>query len=485
MISALARTFRRHWLLTLLVLAGFVLRVVVQFAYQPALLYIDSFRYLSDLGVFFPGGINPVGYELLLLGPLLLVGDLGFVVGVQHLLGIALAIAVYVLLLRHGARRWIAALATGPVLLDAYQLQIEHNIMSDLLFQILLLAAIIVLTWWGAPGPKVAAIGGVLLAVSVLVRIVGLTLLVPAVVFVLLAAGMRPKDGWKPRLRAAGALAGAFLGVLFCYGMYHVLWTGVFALGGSTGSVVYGRTAVVAECEELDLTRAEEFVCPDEPVEQRKLNGIDYYIHYFHVSANVDQLPDDVDHVSAQGSLARKVLLNQPLDVIGGVLEDFFKGFAPTRTQSPGDVPLDRWHFQTSYPMYEAEWYVVEWVELYDDGELSVNPQLAGFLRVYQLNGGYTPGIALGGALAISVLALLGLGRASRSGLRAVCLLPAGLATTVLFTAAAMEFSWRYQLPGLVLLPLAGALGITAITGRRSPAPEPEDRAPLDSHVSP
>ncbi|GAB3297337.1 glycosyltransferase family 2 protein [Parasphingorhabdus pacifica] len=482
MISRLAQALRRHWLLALFILGGVVLRGVVHLAYQPALLYIDSFRYLSDLGVFFPGGINPIGYELLLLGPLLLVGDLGFVVMVQHGLGIALAIAIYVLLLRFGTRRWIAALAAAPVLLDAYQLQIEQNIMSDLLFQILLLVAIIVLTWHGTPGPRVAALAGLVLAVSVLVRIVGLTLIVPAVVFVLLAAGLRPRDGWKRRLRSAGALAGAFAVVLAGYGTYHAVWTGTFALGGSTGSVVYGRTAVVADCANLDLTPAEQLVCPEEPVAERKLNGIDHYIHFFPVEDRVASLPGDVDPVAVEGSFAKKVVFNQPMDVIGGVVRDFLKGFAPTRTQTPGDVPLHRWQFQTTYPMYEPEWYVTEWAELYDDGVISVNQDLAGFLRTYQLNGGYTPGTVLGGALVIATLAIFGVGRARRSGLRAVCLLPVGLVTTVLFTAAAMEFSWRYQLPGLVLLPLAGALGITAIFGgRRGQDTRSPDGAPDSS----
>ena len=84
----------------------------------------------------------------------------------------------------------------------------------------------------------------------------------------------------------------------------------------------------------------------------------------------------------------------------------------------------------------------------------------AGVLVDYQLGGGYTPGTALGGMLAVSALAVLGVGRARRSGMRAVVLLPAGLATTVLGTAAAMEFSWRYQLPGLVLLPLSAVFSL-------------------------
>ncbi|MDR7300470.1 glycosyltransferase family 2 protein [Haloactinomyces albus] len=470
MTPTLTRGLRHHWLMVVLVLGGIGLRVVVELAYQPALLYIDSYRYLQNLGAFFPGGLNPIGYELLLLGPLLLIGDLGFVVLVQHLLGLALAIAIYVLLLRLGCRRWIAALAAAPVLLDAYQLQIEHLIMSDLLFQILLLVAVILLTWRGTPGPRLAAVAGVVLATSVIVRLVGVALVVPAAVFVLLAAGLRPRDGWKRRLLSAGALAAGFVAVLFGYAMYHMIWTGVPALSTSTGSVLYGRTAVVAECEKLDLTPEERRVCPDEPIPQRKLNGIDYYVHYFHNEDNVEALPEGFDYSAVQHSFAVQVILNQPFDVLGGVLQDFLKGFAPTRTQSPGDVPLSRWQFQTSYPMYgQQPEYVAKWLERYDDGTYSVNEDLAGFLRTYQLGGGYAPGTVLGAALLIAGAAVLGLGRARRSGLRAVCLLPAGMAVTVLMTAAALEFSWRYQLPGLVLLPVAGALGITAITGRRPP----------------
>lgn len=156
------RLVREHWLLSALLLAGAVLRVLVSVAYQPALLYIDSFRYLSDAGQFDPGGIDPIGYELFLLGPLLLVGNVGFVVLVQHLLGLGMGVAIYAMLRRFGVLRWIAALATAPVLLDAYQVQIEHNIMSDVLFQALLLAVFVVLTWRGAPRPKRAAVAGVL-----------------------------------------------------------------------------------------------------------------------------------------------------------------------------------------------------------------------------------------------------------------------------------------------------------------------------------
>ncbi|MGW3467929.1 phospholipid carrier-dependent glycosyltransferase [Saccharopolyspora sp. NPDC000995] len=481
MSTALTRVLRLHWLLALLLLAGGALRIVAQLAYRPALLYIDSFRYLDDVGAFFPSGINPIGYEIF-LWPLLAVGSLTGVAAVQHLLGLGLGVGIYALLRRFEVRTWIAALAAAPVLLDAYQLQIEQNIMSDLLFQVLLLAAIYVLTWWGAPGARLAALAGIVLAAAVVVRVVGVTLVVPAVVFVLLATGWRPRDGWFRRLIAAGALVGGFAVGVFGYSLYNLVWTGSPDLGGSGGGALYGRAAVVADCEHLNLTSQEKLVCPAEPIERRAANGIDFYIHFWHVQENVDKfLPADMDVSAAQGSFTRKVVLRQPLDIVGGMVADFLKGFAPTRTQTPGDVPLDRWQFQLQYPMFAPDWYVAEWTERYDDGTFSVDPGLAAFLRAYQLGGGYTPGIVLGGALVVAALAVLGVGRARSSGLRAVCLLPAGVATTVLATAAAMEFSWRYQLPGLVLIPIAGALGVTAVTGRRrrtNDIPEGELKCP-------
>jgi hypothetical protein len=461
----LAELARQHWLLTVLLLAGAVLRGMAEFAYQPVLLYIDSFRYLSDSGQFDPGGLDPIGYEVLLLGPLLLIGNLWLVGVVQHLLGLGLAVAIYALLRRFGVLRWIAALATAPVLLDAYQVQIEHNVMSDLLFQVLLLALVAVLTWRGAPRPRTAMWAGLLLAAAVLVRVVGVTLVVPAAVFVLLAAGIRqPRDGWRQRWRATGALVGAFAALLGVYSLYHMAWLGAPGLTGDSGSAVFGRTAVVADCQHLDLTQDERAVCPDESPAERKRIGIDYYIHFYYPPKARNLSPDQFK--AAQNSMAFKVLLHQPGDVFGGVLEDLLKGFAPTRAQAVGDVPLSRWQFQTDYPLFTPEWYLNGWAEVYGI-KPSVDKDVAGALRAYQLGGGYTPGTVLGAFLLTGAASVVGVGRARRSGLRAVCLLPTGLCSAVLLTAAALEFSWRYQLPGLVLLPLSAALGVTAMTGWR------------------
>src|ERR1035438_4646599 len=55
---------RRHWLLAVLLTAGLVMRVLAQIAYRPALLYIDSIKYL-----YIALGADPVGYRVLLKPP--------------------------------------------------------------------------------------------------------------------------------------------------------------------------------------------------------------------------------------------------------------------------------------------------------------------------------------------------------------------------------------------------------------------------------
>jgi p-aminobenzoyl-glutamate transporter AbgT len=91
---------------------------------------------------------------------------------------------------------------------------------------------------------------------------------------------------------------------------------------------------------------------------------------------------------------------------------------------------------------------------------------LARFLHGYQ-RFGYTPGPLLGLALLAGLAGALGVGRARRSGLRSACFLFAVTAAALLVSSVAVsQFSWRYQIPQLVLLPPAAALAWTALRGR-------------------
>jgi hypothetical protein len=483
-VATLARTTRnlvvQHWLLIVLVGVGVVLRVLAWFAYQPALMFGDSFRYLSNIGNYDPGGLHPIGYELFVLTPTLEVGGLELVTALQHLAGVGSAVALYALTLRHGANRWLAALAAGPLLLDGYQIQIEQLIMSDTWQQVLLVALLWVLLGVGAPNPRRAALGGLLLGVAVMFRLVAIVLVVPALCYLIIAGGAwrawRTWRGWRTITARTLAFGTAFVVIVAGYGWYFHAQTGQWGLTRTTANVLYGRAAVVADCDRLDLDPLTARACPEEPLGQRK--RLDDYAH---IQREVDwraRFPAGTDLFAVQRAFGWAVIEQQPLDVARAVGLDFLKGFRPVRTDAPGDTSVARWQFQPEYPSVDLE-HSINASRQFSGREPTAVPALATFLRGYQLSVGYTPGTLLGAFGVIALLAGFGLGRARTSGIRSATLLAVGMAVTILLASAVFEFSWRYQLPGLVLFPFAGVLGITALLGRgRGPA-QPVFRTPV------
>lgn len=466
---------RRHWLVGALLLAGLALRVLTWLAYQPAILYTDSFYYLDNVGRLDPQFLDPIGYPLFVLKGLLPLGGLRLVTVVQHLAGLGMAVLLYRIALRCRARRWLAALATAPVLLDGYQLQIEQNILSDVWLEVLLVAALWLLVGRGAPGWRRAAVAGLVLALALTVRMVAIVAVVPAVAYlVIVGRAWRLPGGWRRIGARVGALGLAFGAVVFCYAGYFHLKAGYWGLSTASGNSIYGRTAVVADCPRLGLDRVLAELCPAEPLGARLSSD-----NYAHLDVDPNwpgYVPPGETKYDLDRQFAARVIERQPFDVLGAALTDFAKGFAWRHTTLPGDPPAENWQFQTSYPVFalyplqpvdQASRGAHDTAVAYGGVAPSVNTGLAAFLRGYQLGWGYTPGPALAAFGILGLLGGFGVGRARRSGLRAACLLASGLALTVLGTAAAFEFSWRYQLPGLVLLPLAGALGVTALTAAR------------------
>jgi Glycosyl transferase family 2 len=485
---------RRHGMLMVLLGLGAGLRVLTVLAYQPAILYIDSFSYLDNLHGLRPDGLRPIGYDLI-LNLLLPWGGLRGVAVVQHLLGLGLAAGIYLLLLRHGARCWLAALATVPVLLDAYQVQIEHNIMPDVWFQGLLVAIVWVLTGRGLPSPWHAASAGALIGCAVIVRFVGITLVIPTLAYLLVAGSLwANRRGWRRIGQRAAALAAGFSVLIIGYAGYYRIITGVWGLSGASDGALYGRAAVIADCARLPAGTWVRALCPAQPREHRF--GVDYYVHDPASPAMTVALPPGESMGAIQAAFVRTVFANQPRDLTVGILRDFAKGFRPVRVDAVNDVPVQRWYFQTSYPYWGIAQRVQARAFEFGGVPISTNRALAQLLRSYQLTVGYTPGPLLGLGLLAGLLGGLGIGNARSSGIRAASLLVSGLGVTVLMTAAVFEFSWRYQLPGLVLLPIAGALGLTAVTAplcrpglRRKrhpplqPYPDPVDAAAVSEFI--
>ena len=454
-----AAVLRRHWLAAVLLAAGLALRALAQFAYRPALFYIDTTRYLYNDAQ----GMDPVGYK----GPLrvlLAVANFNTIAAVQHLLGLAMAVALYVLLLRRGAPRWLAALAMGPLLLDAYQIQIEQSVMPDTWFEALVVAGLAILLWRPAPGWRAALAGGLVLGTSAIFAQIGEALLLPAVFYLLVLGG-----GWRRALGRAGVLCAAFILPILTYCTINFLAAGDFFLSHTGVTSVYGRMAEAADCSTLRLPPAERGMCPTRAQQAKGPDSLEFdkdspvQPYYADLPRDrVDALITDFNH---------RVLTQQPMRVLRAYARDVVRLFALTRDGAPGVTAISRWQFQTAYPYFppHASRQVVDTAtDRFGGGRPAVWAPAAGFLRGYQLHGGYTPGPLLAlctlAGLAGSV-SLLARGRAARlAGEPArACLLFFASAVSVLLVSDLFEFSWRYQLHVLVTLVPAGALGVTVL----------------------
>ena len=376
------QVLRRHWLAAALLAAGLVLRVLAQFAYRPALFYIDSVKYLYTAQ-----GNDPEGYKLPLRA-ILLVANLNTVVVIQHLLGLCIGVAIYVLLLRRGVSRWLAALAMAPVLLDAYQLQNEQTIMPGTWFEALIVAGIAILLWRPAVTWRRVVAAGIVLGTSATVAQVGEALIPAAAIFVL-AAGW---TSWRQGVGKAVALCAACALPILAYSAGSYLLGGGFFLSHQGVTSVYGRTAAAVDCATIKLPADERGLCPT-PAEQARGNDWLEFGTYAPVQRYYRNQRSEVD--SLVTSFSHAVLTQQPTRVLGAYGRDVLKLFAVTRDTAPGDPPISRWQFQTSFPYYlsHATPAIVRTaVDRFGGGKPAVWRPGAAFLRSYQLDGGYTPG---------------------------------------------------------------------------------------------
>jgi hypothetical protein len=463
---------QRHWIFAGLLAAGLGLRVVTQIAYRPALFYIDSYKYLTGTN-----GYDPEGYRFF-LAPILWVGNLAVVPAVQHVLGLAMGLAIYVVLIRRGAPRWAAALAAAPILLDAYQLQMEQTIMPDVLFEALIVGGLTILLW--TPRPSLARIlaGAFVLGLAADVRQVGELLIIPAAVFAVLAG----RGGWRrARYLGLAVLCGAV--PMLTYMTISGATGDGFRLATRGNDVLYGRAAMVADCATLQLPAYEAPLCPTpaqaaQGIDELLNNDKDPYAHY--------QPPAGRTREQVAGDFVRRVAIHQPLAIPLSVLRDADRLFALTRDGVDTITPISRWQFQPTYATFPPGVtlpFVAKQGQIYGGGDPMTIRPLATFLRDYQLYGGYTPGPLLAAMTALGAAgSLLVFGRRRRRQQTATAqpqlatnddrMLAAGTLLAMLAAVAVVlgsdvfEFSWRYQLPALVTLPLAGVLGGTLLAGR-------------------
>ncbi|RSN02969.1 hypothetical protein DMB42_34560 [Nonomuraea sp. WAC 01424] len=428
--------WRRHRALLVALVPAVVLRVLAMVGYRPALwFWADSFSYLRAAGDPVPGTFRPLGYSLFLaaLGP---GKSLALVAAVQHALGLGLAVAVYALLRRRGLPGWGATAAVVPLLLDEFLILLEHMIMADALFTVLVTAGILALS--RRLTPATAGVGGALLGLAAVTRTIGVAVLVVAAACLLLR---RP----GPRALLCLVLAGA--APLLGYASWMWATSGTFGLTRADGLFMWARTMTFADCSVIRPEPELTPLCPRTPVAGRPSPA------HWMWGPTLPGVPGDRNALA--GRFARAAVLAQPGDYLAAVARDLRWLLRWERTTAwtvAARKTNPYWFPYEERPLRDS---VRGTAESYEGGPADtrlVEPY-AGWLRAYQ-RFGYLPYpvllVLLGGAPAVAV--------ARR---RPDALLP-GLAAAVLVLAPPFLHGYdvRYVVPAVPLACLAAGLAL-------------------------
>ncbi|MEV2266915.1 hypothetical protein [Nonomuraea africana] len=443
------RQVRRHrWFLGVFGV-GALLRVITMLGYRPALWFPDSYTYIVTVFHLRPDLVRPAGYSffLKLLQPF---QSFAAVTAVQHLLGLATGVLVYLAARR--VPKWAATLAAAPILLDAYQIELEHLLVSDALFTFLVVAAVVLavrrdLTW------RTALAIGLLLACASLTRTVGQPLIVVLCAWLLL----------RRRIALAGVTAAAALLPVLAYGVwFHATYDRV-GIVGANGVFLYARTMSFADCAAMDPPPDLAVLCDPRPPEARppsqeyiwakdaplvKLPGITF-----------SEANDDL-----AGRFAMLAIRSQPLDYLGSALSELVRTFTLGRPVYPDAEIYAYYEFPVNPPpppgRYPAQ-VGAQFAHKYENGPIgtAIVEPYAGWLRAYQSV------VRMPGAVLLVLLIVPPAVAIRRRSYQGAWLLPWSTAWVLLIVPPAVaEFDYRYTLPAIPLACLAAALSTRRVT---------------------
>ncbi len=253
-LSGIPALARRHALFTTALGLALVPRVIAMAGFAPAALFkLDTYDYLWDAAHLTPNPVNPSGYALF-LAALRPARSLVLVAGVQHLMGLAIAVMIYVVLRRRGVAAWLATAAAVPVLFDPAQLLIEQLVMADIVAMFLMIAAFAVLLTRRLPSAGRSAAAALLMGASAIVRPTTLPL-----VFLIAGYLLVRRAGW----RAAGAaLAAGLLPVAGCVAWFASV-SGSIGLTNSDGLFLWSRTMSFANCATIRPPASLQGLCAE------------------------------------------------------------------------------------------------------------------------------------------------------------------------------------------------------------------------------
>jgi len=454
-----SRLLSAHWQFGVVIVLAAALRGVVMLGYPPILFYSDSYNYISDAVTKAPDVIRSDGYPLFLY-LLLPFHSLTLIAALQALMGLAMGAAIYAVLRRRGLPWWGATLPALPVLFDVYEIQIEHMVMSDVLFIFLVTVALAALCWSDRPPFLLCAVAGLMIGYAGVVRTVGEPLLVVLVIGLLLR-----RVDWR---RTAVLLVAGVLPIAGYMFWYHGFY-GQYALDTSSGTFLYSRVSTFAKCSQMSLPADLKVLCDPTPPAKRP-NSQEYL---WSINTPLYKVSNGNPFTPAANSMAgrfaRAAIEAEPLAYARAVAKDFAHTFTWDRTQSDLTGSGPSFQFEpvvTPVTANKTLWWVLYYPAIKSAllryggpslGQPTVVQPYAGFIRAYQ-KVFYLRGTMLGGILLLGAAGIIA--RWRRWG--GLALLPwAVTAALLILPPMTAGFSYRYALAAVPAACLAAGLALS------------------------
>ena len=466
--------------LAALLITGAVLRLLFVIAWRPAFMgWPDAASYIEvSQGELFGNPLRPAGYPLFLRGLHALVPSLLFVIVVQHLLGLASAVLLYLSVARTGAPRWLGLVPAGVVALWGDAMFVEHSPISETLFTFLVVVGLYAaVRSQEGESLRWPAICGLALALAASVRVVALPLLAVVGLWLLLACTGLPL---RRRLTVLAVAAAGALGLLGTYYAIQEQTVGRTSLSPNGVWNVYGRVAPFADCSKFTPPQGTEPLCERTPRADRPFTYQYTFNWYYSPGVRIFGNPHtasagETDQVAA---FAWAVIAGQPLDYVEEVGAGMLRYVAPESFRGYGGGPSyhDLVHRPVLFQrLFQREGLGVARRHYADADRFSADHGLLEVLRTYE------SGTRIQGPLFV-LIALLSIAAPfmTRGRARGAALLFVLAGWTLLITpVATVEFSARTGLPGFGPLGAAAALGgwrVAAAVRGRSPRRAAEGR---------
>ncbi len=454
------------------VVAGLGVRAWFMASYRPGFFgYYDAIGYISAANLeLFGTPYRPAGEPLVVRLLRHVSEDLSVTVAAHHLFGVVTAVVLYLALRRAGSGPWLAAFPAGVVLLGGSQIFLEHSVMSEPAFT-LLLAGAVYCAFRAREGAhwKWAASAGMLIGLATTIRAVGLVVLGAFVVWWLIEPG--------PARRRLTGVAVASVSCLLLVGLYvgaHAQVTGHWGLTRTQGMTLYARVAGFADCSKFDPPTGLESLCPDGNPSERP-PAVDYMYDVelspalqefgpppaLEQSGAKDRSDFEWGHDDELGTFARSAILGQPLDYAESVALAMANLVVRVGPPHVRDWDSDRMVLQMR-SQEDEDFAATIFPASYDTPPAYLRRN-AGALDAYGRH------VRVEGPLSAALLAVFLVGAVLGRGpkRRAAALFFLVAFSLQLATAATLYYDVRYSTPSFGFLAAAAALAGAALVERR------------------